>query len=60
LKDCFKAFDKDNNGYITREELGQALRQTSIEMSGEELDEMINAVDKNNDGKIGLDGFNYF
>ncbi|KAJ1425112.1 Protein kinase-like domain superfamily [Sesbania bispinosa] len=48
---AFQYFDKDNSGYITRDELRQAL--TEYQMGDEEaIDEVINDVDTDNDGKL--------
>ncbi|KAJ1424188.1 Protein kinase-like domain superfamily [Sesbania bispinosa] len=53
---AFQYFDKDNSGYITREELRQAL--TEYQMGDEEaIDEVINDVDTDNDGKINYQEF---
>ncbi|XP_027333017.1 calcium-dependent protein kinase 29-like isoform X3 [Abrus precatorius] len=53
---AFQYFDKDNSGYITRDELRQAL--TEYQMADEAtIDEVINDVDTDNDGKINYEEF---
>ncbi|QCD98749.1 calcium-dependent protein kinase [Vigna unguiculata] len=53
---AFQYFDKDNSGYITREELRQAL--TEYQMGDEAtIDEVIDDVDTDNDGKINYQEF---
>eukprot|EP01018_Ginkgo_biloba_P008955 Gb_00926 [translate_table: standard] len=56
LYTAFQYFDKDNSGYITREELGQALKKYG--MGDEEtIKDIINEVDADNDGRINYDEF---
>jgi len=40
-------FDKNGDGFISVEELGEAMKQAGKEMSGEELKDVIRAVDRN-------------
>jgi Ca2+-binding EF-hand superfamily protein len=49
-------FDKDNNGNISPKEITQAMKQVDISMTDEEIEEVIETVDKNNDGKISFEG----
>ena len=46
-------FDKNGNGTISVEELGEAMKAAGQEMSQEELKDMIKAVDRN--GEEGVD-----
>ncbi|KAG4934558.1 hypothetical protein JHK87_048560 [Glycine soja] len=56
LYKAFQYFDKDNNGYITRDELSQAL--TKYQMGDEAtIYEVINDVDTDNDGRINYQEF---
>ncbi|KAL8099651.1 calcium-dependent protein kinase 17-like [Apium graveolens] len=56
LYTAFQYFDKDNSGYITREELEHALRDFG--MSDERnIKEIISEVDSDNDGRINYDEF---
>ncbi|KAM6543647.1 hypothetical protein CsatB_008094 [Cannabis sativa] len=56
LYKAFQFFDKDGNGYITREELKQAMTQYDM---GDEatIDEILDDVDTNKDGKITFEEF---
>ena len=45
-------FDKNNDGFITADELKQVIESFGHDLTDEELDEMIEGVDKNKDGKI--------
>ncbi|RAL40407.1 hypothetical protein DM860_006477 [Cuscuta australis] len=53
---AFKHFDKDGNGYITRDELMHAMKDYGM---GDEatIREILNDVDTDNDGKINYDEF---
>ncbi|KAK2452217.1 Calcium-dependent protein kinase 29 [Trifolium repens] len=53
---AFQYFDKDNSGYVTREELRQALAEYQM---GDEatIDEVIDDVDTDNDGRINYQEF---
>ncbi|XP_028794261.1 calcium-dependent protein kinase 29 [Neltuma alba] len=53
---AFQYFDKDNSGYITREELRQALTEYGM---GDEatIDEVIDDVDTDKDGRINYEEF---
>ncbi|XP_020237359.1 calcium-dependent protein kinase 19-like [Cajanus cajan] len=56
LLKAFQYFDKDDNGYITRDELRQAI--TEHQMGDENaIDEAFNYVDSDKDGKITYDEF---
>ena len=50
LLETFCMFDKDNSGYITKEELIKALKAEKSQEK--EIEKYIMAVDKNKDGKI--------
>ncbi|KAL4333434.1 hypothetical protein GQ457_07G043110 [Hibiscus cannabinus] len=55
LYHAFQHFDKDNSGYITTEELEQALREHG--MTDGNLKEILSEVDADNDGRINYDEF---
>lgn len=57
VKEAFKAFDKDGNGFISVEELKHAMESLGETVSNEELDEMVKMADKNKDGKIDYEEF---
>ncbi|XP_047318990.1 calcium-dependent protein kinase 2-like [Impatiens glandulifera] len=56
LYTAFQYFDKDNSGYITMEELGQALREFGMD-DGRDIKEIVSEVDADNDGRINYDEF---
>ncbi|KAJ8551321.1 hypothetical protein K7X08_000691 [Anisodus acutangulus] len=56
LYTAFQYFDKDNSGYITVEELEQALREFGID-DGKDIKDIVDEVDSNNDGRINYDEF---
>lgn len=56
LYTAFQHFDKDNSGYITTEELEQALRDYGMH-DGRDIKEIISEVDADNDGRINYDEF---
>ncbi|KAM3221158.1 Calmodulin-like protein 5 [Capsicum chinense] len=57
LKGIFATFDKNNDGYITHEELKQSLKNIGIFMEDKDIVEMVEKVDTNKDGLIDLDEF---
>ncbi|OCL00910.1 calmodulin [Cenococcum geophilum 1.58] len=56
-RQAFAAFDKDGNGEITSEELGEMMRSLGLEPSETELQDIINEVDLDNTGSIDFDEF---
>ncbi|GAV62130.1 Pkinase domain-containing protein/EF_hand_5 domain-containing protein [Cephalotus follicularis] len=56
LYTAFQHFDKDNSGYITTEELEQALHEYGMH-DGRDIKEIISEVDADNDGRINYDEF---
>ncbi|GMN43728.1 hypothetical protein TIFTF001_012927 [Ficus carica] len=56
LYTAFQHFDKDNSGFITTEELEQALREFGMH-DGRDIKEIISEVDADNDGRINYDEF---
>ncbi|XP_075427917.1 troponin C, skeletal muscle isoform X1 [Ascaphus truei] len=57
LAECFRVFDKNADGYIDSEELGEILRSSGEDITDEEIEELMKDGDKNNDGKIDFDEF---
>lgn len=47
ILEAFKLFDKNGDGQISVEELGEAMKQAGQELSEEDLKDMIKAVDRN-------------
>ncbi|RLM99394.1 calcium-dependent protein kinase [Panicum miliaceum] len=56
LYTAFQYFDKDNSGYITMEELEQALREKGL-LDGRDIKEIVAEVDADNDGRINYTEF---
>ncbi len=56
LKEIFKVFDIDGNGFITGEEIKTRMRQLGDDLSDDEVKEMIKAADINGDGLIDIQG----
>nr|ACF93133.1 calcium indicator TN-XXL [synthetic construct] len=57
LANCFRIFDKDANGFIDIEELGEILRATGEHVTEEDIEDLMKDSDKNNDGRIDFDEF---
>jgi len=57
LRAAFNKIDKDMSGTIEAEELRQAVRDTEIEISEEELDEIIKQLDYDDNGMINYHEF---
>ena len=57
MREAFKVFDKDGNGYVSREELKRIMTELGDEpLSPEELDVLMNNFDDDGDGRINYDG----
>mmetsp|Transcript_4592 Transcript_4592/g.12777 ORF Transcript_4592/g.12777 Transcript_4592/m.12777 type:complete len:526 (+) Transcript_4592:190-1767(+) len=56
LRAAFEHFDADNSGYITREELQSSLSKVEG-LSSEQVEVILQDVDKDNDGKIDYEEF---
>ena len=54
LEEAFKVFDKDNDGFISPEELRSTMESMGETVSKEEIDAMIEKADLNGDGKISI------
>jgi calcium-binding protein CML len=57
LTATFKVFDKDGDGRISKSELGVVLRSLGDDLSDDELDEVVEKVDRDGDGFIDLEEF---
>lgn len=56
IKEAFKVFDKDGNGYISAAELRHVMTNLGEKLSETEVDEMIREADVDGDGQINYDG----
>jgi calmodulin len=57
LKEAFSVFDKDGNGFISKEELKSALLNLGEQLDDDELEAMIKAADKDGNGEIDYEEF---
>jgi calmodulin len=57
LRQAFKVFDKDGNGFLSSEELRHAMTQMGEKLTNEEVDEMIEEADMDKDGQINVEEF---
>ncbi|XP_050216641.1 calmodulin-like protein 3 [Mercurialis annua] len=57
LKSVFATFDKNGDGFITRQELKDSLKNIRIFMTEQEVEEMVKKVDSNGDGLIDFEEF---
>ena len=56
LKDAFRVFDRDGNGFISAEELRNVMTNLGEKLTDEEVDEMIFEADMDGDGQINYTG----
>jgi len=52
LLESFKVFDKNGDGFISKEELRQVMKNMGNKLTEDELSDMIKTADANGDGKI--------
>ncbi len=57
LREIFSHYDKDSNGVIDRNEFKQLLDALDAQVSPDELEAGMDALDENNNGKIEFDEF---
>ena len=56
LKEAFRIYDKDQQGYITTDTLKEILREIDNKLSEEDLDGIIEEVDEDGSGTLDFDG----
>ncbi|CAD5114460.1 DgyrCDS3589 [Dimorphilus gyrociliatus] len=54
---AFKAFDKNNDGYISLRELKEVMQSLGENLNDTEIKNMMAAADENNDGRISFEEF---
>ncbi|CAO2832315.1 unnamed protein product [Amaranthus hypochondriacus] len=57
LREIFRTFDRNNDGKLTQLELGSLLRSLGLKPSEDQLETLIQAADKNNNGMIEFSEF---
>ena len=56
IKEAFRVFDKDGNGFISAAELRHVMTNLGEKLTDEEVDEMIREADVDGDGQVNYDG----
>lgn len=57
LKEAFRLYDKEGNGYITTDVLREILRELDETVSKDDLDQMIEEIDSDGSGTVDFDEF---
>ncbi|CAN4116529.1 unnamed protein product [Withania somnifera] len=57
LKEAFKVFDKDQNGYISANDLRHVMINLGEKLTDEEAEQMIKEADLDGDGQVNFDEF---
>ncbi|XP_028130417.1 troponin C-like [Diabrotica virgifera virgifera] len=57
LKEAFRLYDKEGNGYITTTTLKEILKELDDKITNEELDMMIEEIDADGSGTVDFDEF---
>lgn len=57
LREAFKIFDVDGNGFISARDLRQAMTKLGERLSNEEVDEMIREANFDHEGEINIEEF---
>lgn len=56
LREAFRLYDKEGNGYIKTTDLREILRALDDKLTEDELDEMIAEIDTDGSGTVDFDG----
>ncbi|XP_020104890.1 calmodulin-like protein 8 [Ananas comosus] len=57
LKEAFKVFDKDQNGFISASELSNVMINLGEKLTDEEVEQMIKEADMDGDGQVNFEEF---
>ena len=57
IRNSFHDMDHDNDGFISVEELGVALKTLHVAMNSDDLESIVHEIDQDKDGKISFDEF---
>lgn len=56
LKEAFRLYDREGNGYITTAVLREILKELDDKITSDELDMMIQEIDSDGSGTVDFDG----
>lgn len=56
IKEAFRLFDKDGNGFISAAELRHVMTCIGEKLTDEEVDDMLNEADLDGDGMVNYQG----
>ncbi|XP_029820777.1 calcium-binding protein 7 [Manacus vitellinus] len=57
IREAFKVFDRDGNGFISKQELGTAMRSLGYMPNEVELEVIIQRLDMDGDGQVDFEEF---